>query len=60
MQSTQKIPFAVLFLLLLVGTAAAQDITITGTVTDRSTGESIPGSNILVKGTETGVVSDIE
>src|SRR5690554_1614677 len=60
MQSTNKIPFAVLLLFLLAGTAVAQDITIAGTITDRSTGESIPGSNVLIKGTETGVVSDME
>jgi len=34
--------------------------TITGQVTDLSTGESLPGVNILVQGTATGTVTDIE
>ena len=34
--------------------------TITGTVTDRSTGESLPGVNIVAKGTTVGTVTDIE
>ncbi len=34
--------------------------TITGQVTDLSTGEGLPGVNIVVKGTTVGTVSDIE
>lgn len=33
---------------------------ITGTVADASTGESLPGVNILVKGTNTGTVTDMD
>jgi TonB-dependent starch-binding outer membrane protein SusC len=36
-----------------------QSITVTGVVTDQSTGESLPGVSILVKGTLTGTVSDL-
>ncbi|MEQ9440874.1 MAG: TonB-dependent receptor [Cyclobacteriaceae bacterium] len=34
--------------------------TITGKVTDLSTGETLPGVNILAKGTATGTVTDVE
>nr|WKN39272.1 TonB-dependent receptor [Tunicatimonas sp. TK19036] len=34
--------------------------TITGKVTDLSTGEALPGVNILAKGTSTGTVTDVE
>ena len=34
--------------------------TITGTVTDLSTGETLPGVNIVVKGTTVGTVTDID
>lgn len=37
-----------------------QQQTITGRVTDASTGESMPGVNIVVKGTAIGTITDIE
>jgi TonB-dependent starch-binding outer membrane protein SusC len=40
-------------------TVMAQNIQITGKITDKSTGELIPGVNIVVKGTTQGAVSDI-
>ncbi|WPP49194.1 SusC/RagA family TonB-linked outer membrane protein [Catalinimonas niigatensis] len=38
----------------------AQDQTVQGKVTDASGGDPIPGANIVVKGTNTGTVTDIE
>ena len=38
----------------------ALEKTITGTVTDLSTGETLPGVNILVKGTSIGTITDVE
>ena len=38
----------------------ALEKTITGTVTDLSTGETLPGVNILVKGTTIGTITDVE
>lgn len=35
-----------------------QQITVTGTITDASTGEPMPGVNVLVKGTATGALTD--
>lgn len=40
--------------------SSAEEQTISGTVTDLSTGESLPGVNILAKGTTTGTVTDVE
>lgn len=37
-----------------------QQMKITGTVTDASTGEPLPGVNIMIEGTQLGVVSDIK
>lgn len=37
-----------------------QDITVTGRVTDASTGESMPGVNVFIEGTTTGTITDSE
>jgi TonB-linked SusC/RagA family outer membrane protein len=47
-----------LALLLLTGTAAAQ--VVSGAVTDAGTGESLPGVNVLVRGTTVGATTDID
>jgi len=39
--------------------AGQQQMEITGTVTDSESGESMPGVNIVVKGTTVGVISDV-
>jgi TonB-dependent starch-binding outer membrane protein SusC len=39
--------------------AVAQDV-VRGTVTDASTGESLPGVNILIQGTEQGTATDVD
>lgn len=36
-----------------------QNVTVTGTVTDAVTGETLPGVNILIKGTTNGVITDL-
>lgn len=40
--------------------ATAQERAISGTITDAKDGSTIPGVNILIKGTTTGTVSDID
>ena len=40
--------------------ANAQDRTVTGTVKDADSGESVPGVNIVIKGTSSGAVTDID
>lgn len=44
---------------LVTSVAYSQSISITGTVTDASTGEPIPFASVLVKGTRTGVSTDL-
>ena len=39
-------------------TILAQELTVTGTVTDKN-GIPIPGANILIKGTSSGIVTDV-
>lgn len=38
----------------------AQAQTVTGVVTDQETGEGIPGVNIVIQGTTTGVITDLD
>ena len=47
--------------LILISSAmlAAQSITISGKVTDFDSGEDLPGVNVLLKGTSTGVTTDL-
>lgn len=40
--------------------AQAQEVTITGTVKELSTGQTMPGVNVTVKGTQTGTITDID
>ena len=60
-QQLLKFAFSVVCLVgLALGTAAAQDRTISGKVTDGETGESLPGVNILEVGTSNGAVTDLD
>jgi TonB-dependent starch-binding outer membrane protein SusC len=55
--------FKSMFLLLLVIASTAlfgQERSISGSVTDRSTNESLPGASVLIKGTSTGSITDID
>ncbi len=38
----------------------AQPVTVTGQVTTRATGEGLPGVSVLVKGTNTGTITDVD
>jgi len=46
------------FLLLNANTAAAQDITVRGTVSDGADKTTLPGVSVKVKGTQTGTLTD--
>lgn len=46
--------------LFLVVSAWAQERTISGTVTDASNGETVPGASVLVKGTTSGTITDFD
>ncbi len=52
-----KLFFSVLSLCMAVS-VSAQNLTVTGTITDASTGEGVPFASVLVKGTLTGTSSD--
>jgi iron complex outermembrane receptor protein len=49
-----------LLLLFAISTAFAQTATIRGTVKDKSTGETMPGANVLIKGTLIGTSTDFD
>jgi TonB-linked SusC/RagA family outer membrane protein len=46
------------FFLLMINAATAQNITVTGTVTDSADNNPLPGVGILVKGTSTGTTTN--
>ncbi|HBL76342.1 MAG: hypothetical protein A2W90_08385 [Bacteroidetes bacterium GWF2_42_66] len=46
--------------LLLVNFAQAQVVSLSGKITDQSTGEALPGVTIVIKGTTTGTISDFD
>jgi TonB-linked SusC/RagA family outer membrane protein len=46
-------------LLCMAGMLWAQDITVTGTVTSSEDGAPVPGANVVLKGTGTGTISDL-
>jgi len=57
-----KLPTLLLFVLLtgnLVANNSPQEQMVTGTVTDADTGEPMPGVNVLVESTQTGVTTDL-
>ena len=47
-------------ILFLASSAWAQRVTVTGTVTDGSTGETLPGVAVVVQGTTLGTTTDID
>jgi len=54
-----KAPLAMLLALLLqVSFAQAQDLTVSGTITDSEDGSAIPGASILIQGTSQGTITD--
>ncbi|TRX72076.1 TonB-dependent receptor [Carboxylicivirga sp. M1479] len=49
-----------IFLFLLALTSQAQNLTVTGTVTDAADGLPLPGVSVVVKGTTTGTVTNVD
>ncbi|MFV0346479.1 MAG: SusC/RagA family TonB-linked outer membrane protein [Bacteroidales bacterium] len=52
--------FLFMILLLQFGIVQAQNLTIKGTVSSASDGETLPGASIIVKGTSNGAVTDVD
>lgn len=48
-----------LFLILFASSLGAQNVAITGTVTDAN-GEPLIGVNVVIKGTSTGAITDLD
>ena len=56
----KKLPIILLAIFLLAFTSVSvSSITVIGTATDADSGDSLPGVNVLVKGSSTGTVTDI-
>jgi iron complex outermembrane receptor protein len=54
------LPFALLAALLLLAAGAQAQITIRGVVQDAQTGETLIGASILIQGTASGSISDVD
>src|SRR5690554_6083361 len=57
---TKRILLTFLCALFLVDQGFAQSVRITGTVTSAEDGETVPGATVLVVGTGTGTITDID
>lgn len=58
LQQTYRTTFLVLLCWLIGASAFAQDRKLTGRITDGNDNTPLPGANVVVKGTQTGVVTD--
>ena len=56
----KKISIFLSLMLLTMATAFAQNITVSGSIKDAVTDEAIPGASVLLKGTRTGAVADLD
>lgn len=59
MQLKLKFCLGIALLLCFFSEAYSQNMRVTGKVTQRSTGEALPGASVSVKGTGTGAVTDV-
>ena len=55
-----RVAFLVMFALLFSFGSIAQDRTVSGRVTDATTGDPVPGATVLEKGTQNGVITDFD
>jgi len=58
--SREAITGWIAFLLLFIGSASFAQKNVSGTITDASNNEPLPGVNVLVQGTTTGTVTNID
>ena len=58
-QFLTSLTLAFVFVLALSGSAEAQ-MSVTGKVTDAANGESLIGASVLIKGTQTGTITDVD
>lgn len=55
-----RVALLMMFALLISFAGIAQDRSVSGRVTDATTGEGIPGATVLEKGTQNGVITDFD
>ena len=58
--TTMLFAVAVMIVSLLPSAASAQTLTVSGTVTDRATSESVVGASVFVEGTSNGTITDVD
>ena len=56
----KKIAIFLSLMLLMATSAFAQNVTVSGSIKDATTDEPLPGASVLLKGTRTGTVSDLD
>lgn len=56
----KRLPFVLLLLLFAYSTVQAQNATVSGTVVDESSGQTLPGVNIMLEDTQQGDATDSE
>ncbi|MBR5431327.1 MAG: SusC/RagA family TonB-linked outer membrane protein [Bacteroidales bacterium] len=57
----KKVRIILSMMLLTLATAVfAQNVSVSGTVTDASNGESVPGASVILRGTTTGTVTNLD
>ena len=56
----KKIAIFLSLMLLMATSAFAQNVTVSGSIKDASTNEPLPGASVLLKGTRTGTVADLD
>ena len=56
----KKIAIFLSLMLLMATSAFAQNVTVSGSIKDATTDEPLPGASVLLKGTRTGAVADLD
>ncbi len=60
MKAAFTVSCVIAFMFIIVTTSYAQDRTLSGTITDAASGESLPGTSIKIKGTTNGTTTDLD
>ena len=60
MKTLRSLCLCALTMILTVGVVSAQDINVSGTVTDKTFGEPVIGAAVMIVGTDAGTITDID
>lgn len=60
MKTLRSLCLCALAMILTVGVVSAQDINVSGTVTDKTFGEPVIGAAVMIVGTDAGTITDID